>query len=89
MFLVPARFIFGGPPLFFYICYWKSWNEQNPTFVTALNTNQSSTIQRNRRYFSFKEPFIKYLVLLTSSFWRTLPIEMYRKTYQQQNNRKL
>jgi len=55
----------------------------------ALNTNQSSTIQRNRRYFSFKEPFIKYLVLLTSSFWRTLPIEMYRKTYQQQNNRKL
>lgn len=65
MFLVPARFIFGGPPLFFYICYWKSWNEQNPTFVTALNPNQSSTIQRNRRYFSFKEPFIKYLVLLT------------------------
>lgn len=36
MFLVPARFIFGGPPLFFYICYWKSLNELNPTFVTAL-----------------------------------------------------
>lgn len=36
MFLVPARFIFGGPPLFFYICYWKSLSELNPTFVTAL-----------------------------------------------------
>lgn len=65
MFLVPARFIFWGPPIFFYICYWKSWNEQNPTFVTALNTSQSSTIQRNRRYF---DPFNNFLVLLTSSF---------------------
>lgn len=36
MFLVPVRFTFGGPPLFFYICYWKSLNELNPTFVTAL-----------------------------------------------------
>ena len=33
MFVIPAHFI-SCFPLFFFICYWKSWNEQQPTVIT-------------------------------------------------------
>ena len=83
----PLHF-WGAASLFLYLLLEK-FERTKSNICDGFGTNQSSTIQRNGPYFSSKEPFIKYSVLLTSSFWRTQPIEMYRKTYQQQNNRKL
>ena len=38
MCLIPARLILGDRLSYFFICYWKSRNEQKPTGIT-LNIN--------------------------------------------------
>ena len=64
MFLIPARLILGGRLSYFFICYWKSRNDQKPTGIT-LNINHF-TILCKKPYFLQSEALISH----TESYWR-------------------
>lgn len=56
IFLIPARVTLGGRLSYFFICYWKSWNEQKPIGIT-LNINHF-TILCKRPFFPKNEALI-------------------------------
>ena len=55
MFFVPARFIFLGPPLFFYyLLSWKSWKEQNQQALLSTQINLQSCVTGVTQFLKIK-----------------------------------